>query len=181
MKPNEYLRKNKLGLTIKDFESDCAYCGKHIVPKIRRKVEFCSNRCWQANYWNESQGNEGIACKICGRKYKKVVSHAYNSHGLTKREYKEEFGLDVKRGILLPEDREYLGKLVKENGTVDNLKNGARYRFKPGHTINYTRSPQTIARLKKQWEWARKLSPANKPGGWRSGKKPVRVRQRQSD
>lgn len=146
----------------------CRYCGKPTVRKINRPKYWCDNRCWQADHWNKSQGNVGIACKICGRKYRKVVSHVYNSHGMTKREYKEAFGLDVKRGILLPEDREYLGKLVKENGTIDNLKAGAKYRFKKDESNNYQRSEQTIARLKKQWAWARTLSPANKPGGWRS-------------
>lgn len=104
----------------------------------------------------------GIACKICGKKYRKVVSHVYQSHGMNKREYKEEFGLDVKRGIVLPETRDYLGKLVKENGTVNNLKAGRKYWFKKGISNNYQRSEQTMERLRKHWAIVRTLKKEGK-------------------
>lgn len=162
-KPNEYLRKNKQGLTPKDFESDCLWCGKRITPKIRRKKMFCDIGCFNRHHWNKQHG-VGIKCLICGKTYRRVGRHIFNSHGMTAREYREEMGLDVKRGILLPEDREVMAEHTRENGTIKNLESGKKFWFKKGESHNYQRSPQTIARLKKQWAWARELSPANKPG-----------------
>lgn len=92
-----------------------------------------------------------IKCLECGLLFTRPLSHVWQKHGLTAREYKKKHGLDVKRGIATPEYKEHMRDLVFQNGTVGNLKKGAAYRFKKGHGFNYERSAQTQKRLKKNW------------------------------
>ena len=79
-----------------------------------------------------------------------VGGHIRNRHEMTAREYREEYGFDVKRGQLPPDLRELKADQCKENGTINNLKAGKKYHFKKGQEgIGiYTRSDETMARLK---------------------------------
>ena len=92
-----------------------------------------------------------IKCLICQKAYTKPLAHVWQKHEMTAREYKEHFGLDVKRGIIIPEHKERLRDNVINNGTIENLKKGKANRFKKGHKINYKRSVQTLKRLKEHW------------------------------
>ena len=94
--------------------------------------------------------NGKIQCLICGKFFRRVCRHAQQTHGVTAREYKEEFGLDVKKGILTRADREHMEEKTRSNGTIKNLKAGEEFRFEKGVSNNYTRSPQTVERLRKQ-------------------------------
>lgn len=87
---------------------------------------------------------------ICGGWFVQVGSHIYLTHKLTARQYREEFELEVKRGITTPEYRKLKGDLALENKTYENLKAGAVYRFKKGQQGigTYKRSPITLERLK---------------------------------
>ena len=91
-----------------------------------------------------------LKCLICGKKYSRPASHVTQVHGMTAREYKEKFGLDVKKGITTHEYRE----LMRSKHTTESLKRledrGKKSRFTKGHKINYTRSKQTLDRLRKQ-------------------------------
>ena len=71
---------------------------------------------------------------------------------MTAREYRKEYGFDVKRGQLLPEDREIMREHTKSNGTISNLENGKVYWFKNNDPKagRYERSEQTLNRLKEQ-------------------------------
>lgn len=95
-----------------------------------------------------------IPCLECGKLFNRPASHVWQVHKLTARAYKELHGLDVKRGIATDEYRERMRAHVLSNGTIDNLKAGARHRFRKGDTANgkYTRSEQTTARLKTHFE-----------------------------
>ena len=78
--------------------------------------------------------------------------HIYQTHKMTTKEYKKEFGLDTKKGIL-PEDlRKLKAKKVFENKTIENLKKGRKFWFKKGSKTagKYPRSQQSIKRLTKQ-------------------------------
>lgn len=92
---------------------------------------------------------EKIACMECGKKFVRVCRHVRMMHGLSARDYKKLHGLDVKRGIISEEDRERMAAHVRRTGTIDNLASGARFRFVAGHSHNYERSAQTLARLRK--------------------------------
>lgn len=92
--------------------------------------------------------NGKIKCLECGKYFKRVCRHVNQVHGLTAREYKEIHGLDVKRGLLSTADRENIRENTYNNGTINNLQKGTKYRFVKGHKRNYKRSPQTLARLR---------------------------------
>jgi len=91
-------------------------------------------------------------CLICKKEYIRPLAHAWQKHKITSRGYKMRFGLDLKKSITTEEDKAKMRKHVFENGTVENLKNGAKCRFKKGQSNNYQRSPQTMERLQKHWQ-----------------------------
>jgi len=94
---------------------------------------------------------EKIPCLICGKLFTRPVSHVWQVHKLSAREYKQKHGLDTKRGIATKEYKERMRDHVFANGTVNNLKAGKKFHFKKGHKHNYKRSKQTMARLKIHW------------------------------
>jgi hypothetical protein len=51
---------------------------------------------------------------------------------LTGREYREEYNLPVKRGVIPSWYREWKGDQAIENGTVSNLKLGKKYWYTKG-------------------------------------------------
>lgn len=92
-------------------------------------------------------------CHICGKSFKKVLSHVWQKHGISAKEYKYMFGLDTKKGIASEDTREKLRKSVKNNYDVvveKNLnKRGKISRFSKGYK-GRTRdmiSEQTMRRL----------------------------------
>ena len=101
----------------------------------------------------EESGLKVIQCLICKRKFRQVGSHVVQIHGYeTARQYREEFGLDVKRG-LLPEDlRRKKARQAIDGGGVKNLEKGAEYRFtkKDPRAGRYKRSKQTMDRLRRR-------------------------------
>lgn len=96
-----------------------------------------------------------IKCLVCGRYFVRPISHVWQVHGIDAREYKEAFGLDVKKGIATDDYKQRMREHVFENGTVNNLKKGAVYRFKKGQSTNYERSAQTMERLKQHFDRVR--------------------------
>ncbi len=151
----------------------CGYilCPNEIIrahPKANNK-KFCSEICRVEQYkldhpdysrdWqrarsdkrhNQASGNKK-QCLVCLRWYRQVGTHIVQRHELTAREYKEKYGLDVKRGILPVDLVEIKAEKTRKNGTVDNLKKGKKFWFKkgqPGVGI-YQRSAQTLERLSK--------------------------------
>lgn len=141
----------------------CIKCQKEIPPKrnannvkycveCRGKVKYRVSKEAQREYWYNRRlldGKEKIQCKICGKWYRQVGTHITQVHGMTAREYREEFGFDVKRGQLPKDLREVKAEHAKENGTINNLKKGEKFWFKKGDKVgNYQRSQQTLDRLK---------------------------------
>lgn len=55
-----------------------------------------------------SKDGEYIQCHICGRACKDLKPHVYYSHKKTSPEYKTEFGLAAKNGLIAPKLREKL-------------------------------------------------------------------------
>jgi predicted transcriptional regulator len=91
-----------------------------------------------------------IKCLVCGKWYVQVCSHTKQIHGITGREYRELYDLEVKRGIVPAWYREKKGQIAINNGTVDNLKVGRKFWFVKGDSKagHYHRSHITLARLK---------------------------------
>lgn len=153
--------------TIEQRDS-CKRCGKDL-PNARYRV-YCSKECrersnylkqkksgyntrWQKekrDYLASLEDPKKVQCLICGKWYVQVCSHVQQVHGMTKREYKKEFGLDVKRGVVPDWYRKLKGDQAMNNDTYKNLKAGEKYRFKKGDPKVgvYTRSQQTLERLR---------------------------------
>lgn len=144
------------------MNTHCTICGADLPKRFR---SYCSTQCrnkasnirnavyqkqWQLNKRGE-YADDKIQCLICDKWYRQVGSHITQTHKLTARAYREEFKLEVRRGILPDDLRELYGNHALENGTYKNLKNGKKHRFKKGQEGLgvYERSPITIERLKK--------------------------------
>ena len=149
-----------------EIRTTCKVCGEPI--KNSRYRTFCSKKCRDksnnkksslAGYnvaWQRAKRDavasvpdpDKVQCLICKKWYVQVCSHAQAVHGISGREYREEFDLEVKRGIVPPWYRKEKGEIALDNGTYKNLKAGKPYRFKKGDDTNYQRSPITIERVR---------------------------------
>ena len=152
-----------------EIRTTCKICGKPL-PNSRYRT-YCSTKCrnkrnnllqrekgyntaWQKarrdKEASEPSSNK-IQCLVCGKWYVQVCSHAYQAHGMTGREYREYYDLEVKRGVVPKWYRESKGEQAIENGTYKNLEAGAKHRFKKGQAGVgvYKRSPITIDRVSK--------------------------------
>lgn len=103
-----------------------------------------------------------IECKICEEKYIQLGTHVYQTHGMKAREYKEEFGLEVSKGLVPDWYHEEKSQETIQNGSWKVLiEAGKATRFKEGsdRAGQYVRQPQTLEKLKAR---ARKM---RKKGG----------------
>ena len=157
-----------------EIRTTCKVCGAPI--KQKRFRSYCSVECRnkffngkyadrQAEYQRKRQdklasipSDKKIQCLICGKWYVQVCTHVLQKHGMTGREYREAFNLEVKRGVVPKWYREMKGEQAIENGTVENLKIGRKFWFKPGSKTagRYKRSPITIEKLRKMGQIYRK-------------------------
>ena len=151
-----------------EIRTDCKVCGGDL-PNSRYRT-FCSAKCRQ-KFYNKKYAQRGVdwqrakrdkeasvpspdkeQCLICGKYYVQVCSHAYQVHGLTGREYREKFGLDVKKGVIPKWYKKKKGDIAIKNGTANNIiESGKKFRFVKGDKKagRYKRSPETQERLKK--------------------------------
>lgn len=76
-----------------------------------------------------------IVCHICGYAFNKPLSHVHQVHGITEREYKLEFGLDLVKGVMSEQSENKARKRVLDNQhIIDRLiEKGKQTRFKKGH------------------------------------------------
>ncbi len=93
-------------------------------------------------------------CEICGEHFKRVITHARQVHLISEREYKKQFGLDLKKGICSKESSSKSRQATMANYdqcVASNLiEKGSESRFNNGN-MGRTRdkvSAQTRARLK---------------------------------
>lgn len=152
----------------------CVICGDSYVcnSNAHKRSKTCGTTCRNKYYYKKNNGKERqreymqrrleekypdarLKCLICGKWFRQVASHVYLIHGLTAKEYKKKFGMDVGKTTytLVGELRDLYGEQAKENGTYKNLKKGAKHRFKKGDPEigRYERSEETMARLKGQF------------------------------
>lgn len=123
---------------------NCLVCGEPITQKRCRT--YCSEKCrnkyfnlkyreehklWQRNRRGEYSPDK-VMCLICEKWYVQVGSHITQRHGMTAREYREEYELPVKRGIIPLWFKKMKGDQAKENGTVNNLKKGKKFWYRDG-------------------------------------------------
>ena len=154
---------NKKGYKI-EIRTACKVCGGPLPKRFRT---FCSKKCrfyainqrhkeahkeWHRREREKlaTESEDKVQCLICGRWYRHVGIHIFQTHKITAREYREAFGFDVKKGQLPPDLRKRKSEYVLQNGTMENLKKGIKYRFEKGQegVGIYNRSAQTLERLK---------------------------------
>ncbi len=148
----------------------CRQCKETYTPKAKANNSvYCSVKCrnkytyhnytkkWQQEHNKEKQNamynkDNAIKCEVCGRYFKQVGTHVVNSHGYASaREYREEFGFDLKKGQLPEEYRKHKRDVQHKKCIEDNLiTKGAEFRFKKGDegVGVYKRSEQTMKRLR---------------------------------
>ena len=148
-----------------EIRTDCKVCGGVITDNRYRT--YCSATC-RNKFHNQKHAKYGLEwqrakrdkvasksspdkcqCLICGKWYVQICSHAYQVHGITGREYREKFELEVKRGVVPEWYRKLKGDTTMDNETYKNLEAGMKYRFKKGQKGigKYKRSPVTLKRL----------------------------------
>jgi predicted nucleic acid-binding Zn ribbon protein len=148
-----------------EFRKTCKVCDKP-VPKGARS--YCSKQC-RNKFFNKKNAHLGVLwqrkrrdleaskpspnkvkCLICGKYYVQVCSHIYQVHGCTAREYREDYDLEVKRGVVPDWFRKLKGEKAMSNGTYKNLEVGKKFWFTKGdHSLGrYKRSKITLERLK---------------------------------
>lgn len=132
------------------MKKQCESCGT-TEGKIRVSPKFdktLCDSCYQSYcrssfvhelpvYGETTQNEEGhYICHICGRAFKKLMSHAVQTHHLTEHEYKLKFGLYSSVGLCAPSTKEKLKKAVYKHYPVVIHKNlvieGEETQFKKG-------------------------------------------------
>lgn len=109
-------------------------------------------------YGQVEYNEEGLPmCEICGKHFDRILPHARQKHGISARDYKQSFGLDVKKGICSQRSRELSRERAFENYEVaianNLLERGRASRFQvdsKGRTKDMV-SFQTMTRLKKHF------------------------------
>lgn len=93
-----------------------------------------------------------VKCEICGQFFKRPLTHVRQKHFLEEREYKQQFGFDLKKGICSKESSQLSREKVFDNydKMIKNLSKGEKYRFKKGSNgrTKDKVSAQTKKRLK---------------------------------
>jgi endogenous inhibitor of DNA gyrase (YacG/DUF329 family) len=150
-----------------EIRTHCKTCGK---PLGHRQRSYCSTSCrnkeynkryatqrreWQRNNRGKAPDIEGtkVQCPICDKWYVQLGTHVIQRHEYeSAREFREDNGLDVKRGTVPEWYRELKGEQAIENETFKNLKSGKKFWFKKGdpRAGRYKRSQQTEERLRQQ-------------------------------
>lgn len=84
----------------------------------------------------EYDDNGNPICEICGKGFSKVISHVWQSHEMSGKEYKKEYGFDINKGII----NRQLAQSLRHNvlSHYDDvikplIEAGAKSRFKQGH------------------------------------------------
>lgn len=147
----------------------CMICGKEKISQTNGITpKYCSIHCRNIFHYNkrggkeyqrayidkirENDGKQKIKCEVCGKHFRQVGTHVIQAHGYeTARQYREDYGFDVKKGQLPDDYKQLKSDLAFETGAVNNLEAGKKFWFVKGDNRagRYKRSQQTQLRLKK--------------------------------
>jgi len=108
-----------------------------------------------------------MKCLLCGKHYKHLGSHLWHAHKVKAREYKMEYGLDLKFALIDDEIKLKKQEAFKEKREL-YLKNlrvgGKKYQFKKGHAPKRTYfSEQSMDRAYKNLKKINQRTPRNCP------------------
>lgn len=84
--------------------------------------------------------NEGKpVCEICKKSFHRLSTHVRQAHGMTARQYKMAFGLNISRGLCSSQSASATREKTLKNADrcIDQnlLKNGVGSRFKKGESL----------------------------------------------
>ena len=106
------------------------------------------------SYGQVEYTDEGLPiCELCGKAFDRVIAHVRQKHKVTARDYKQQFGLDVKKGICSKESALKSREAVAENYDKvvrhNLVEKGATSRFELGSDGRKRdkMSKQTLLRL----------------------------------
>lgn len=155
----------------------CIIYNSEIINK--KSYKFCSKKCRdkfhnKKNYNSEKQrfyldrkrqkNTEGlIQCSICGKYYKFLDPHLRQTHKMSVKEYKEEYGINRSRGLITNEIKKIKRDYVKETypKIIENnlIKKGKKTRFVKGDKTlgKYKRREETLQTLKQKSFIKRKI------------------------
>ncbi len=97
-------------------------------------------------------------CHICGKSFKKLLSHVWQKHKMSAYDYKKHFGLETTKSIMCKESIEIARQRNLENydKVVKNnlIRKGENTRFKEGYKgrTKDQVSPMTAKKLKENWD-----------------------------
>ena len=152
-------------MTKVEIRKTCKVCNKKLT---KRQRTFCGKKC-RTKFYNIKYKDQHadlqrarakkkrhedprpkIQCLICGEWFRQVGTHIVQAHKITAREYRKQFGFDVKKGQLPADYKKLKSDQAINCGGYKNLKIGKKFWFKKGDTKagTYKRSNQTLTRLK---------------------------------
>lgn len=126
-----------------EFRKTCKVCNEPVA--VKRYRTFCSTKC-RNKFNNKKYYPQNLErarkrrgayseykkqCQICKRWYVQVGSHIVQVHRMTTRQYREEFDMPLKKGIIPDWYREKKSSQVSKEALA-NLKLGASNRFVKG-------------------------------------------------
>lgn len=124
---------------------------------IHSKILSQQNKTAAMSYGKIEYNDEGQPkCEICGEYFNRVTSHARQKHFINEREYKQQFGFDLKKGICSKESSERTRSKTLSNYEKCIQRNlvtkGSKSRFIQGHggRTKDMVSAQTKIRLKER-------------------------------
>ena len=105
----------------------CGFCGQPL-PEVRHpQARFCNPICRERKRWERA---EGVACLVCGKKYKRVGSHVVQVHGYgSSADYRWEFGLAQSETRMDDYAQTMSKKFKPDRSSV--VEAGKHTRFKP--------------------------------------------------
>lgn len=104
----------------------------HSSLHMDRKQYIREYQIKRANERASIPSKDKVRCLICNLWYRQVGTHIVQRHRITAREYREQYGLPVKRGILPKEYRKLKSEQAINCGGVKNLKIGKKFWYKKG-------------------------------------------------
>lgn len=143
----------------------CKRCGQEIVknnPKSNNVV-FCSASCRVSFYQehpspshtkeardlrNHEKYNKFVEgkykCPVCGGWYFALLRHTWQRHGITEKEFKDNYGIRHKQSFIQDDEKEIKRESIKQHEIIPLLlKNGAKTRIKKGQKILGKRNRKT--------------------------------------
>ena len=134
----------------KTYGGYCQSCWRYFVKE--GKTIYPKPKYGQV-FYNE---HNDVVCPLCGKAFRKLGSHFLNSHGITVKEAREQFGWYANTRLSNKEYIEHMRDVLQDHCVTDNLIiKGKSTRFKLGDTNTPKKdipAPKIIKLKKEKWD-----------------------------